>query len=377
MPLPAPFLAIVVGVALLALSVPFLRRGWRARIAWGLVATLGLSAGIAWCAVRGPASDLSVQGTMPRVDVGGTWINSPPLSRKDLSGKVVLVDFWTYSCINCLRSLPYIKAWNDKYGRDGLVVIGVHAPEFAFEKDLANVRRAVTRFGVTWPVVTDNDYAIWNAFDNHYWPAHYLIDAKGRIRDSHFGEGDYDGTERAIQQLLAEAHPGKAYGGIVVAPGSAEMAAASAMIGSPETYIGYDRAENAVTQPRVVPSRAQDYTAHPVDRNEWGLYGNWTVGPQQAIANRPGAQVFFRFHARDLHLVLGLPPGARPIHFRVTLDGHDPGENHGVDVDAAGGGTVDSHRLYNLIRLKNPGVDHDFAIQFDAPGVEAYSFTFG
>jgi thiol-disulfide isomerase/thioredoxin len=349
----------------------------RKRIGLGLVAVAALTAGIAYCAVRGGPANLPVEGTMPRVDVGGTWLNSPPLSRKDLAGKVVLVDFWTYSCINCLRSLPTIKAWNDKYGRDGLVVIGVHAPEFAFEKDLANVRRAVTRFGVTWPVVTDNDYAIWNAFGNQYWPAHYLIDAQGRIRDHSFGEGDYDKTERAIQQLLAEAHPGKSYGGIVAAPGTAEMAAASKAVGSPETYVGYLRAENSVSRPMVVRSHAQDYTAHPVNRNEWGLYGTWTVGPEQAVANRPGDQIFFRFHARDLHLVLGLPPGARPIHYHVTLDGHDPGADHGVDVDAAGAGTLDSHRLYNLIRLKNPGVDHDFAIQFDSPGVEAYSFTFG
>ncbi|EGD59679.1 cytochrome c biogenesis protein [Novosphingobium nitrogenifigens DSM 19370] len=202
-----------------------LRRGRRSALGGAVlgglagVGAMGAVVGAIAGSLLGSAPALASQGEVPSLDVGGTWINSAPLSRQDLRGKVVLVDFWTYSCINCLHTLPYLKAWQDKYGKDGLVIVGVHAPEFDFEKDLGNVRRAIARFDITYPVVTDNDYRIWNSFSNRYWPAHYFVDAQGRIRHSHFGEGDYDQSEKVIQQLLAEAHPGKAYGGFVVQPG--------------------------------------------------------------------------------------------------------------------------------------------------------------
>ena len=383
----SPLLFVGPGVALMLARLA-LRGVTRRAAGWAAVAALlgaaGLSTGLSTGLVaQGAAPDaLAVAGTMPRLDVGGQWLNSPPLTRKALAGKVVLVDFWTYSCINCLRTLPYLKAWNDKYARAGLVIVGVHAPEFDFEKDTGNVKKAIARFGVTWPVVQDNDLRIWNAFDNQYWPAHYLIDAQGRIRDSHFGEGDYDGTERAIRQLLAEAHPGTSFGGIVVAPGRAEMAASSGAVGSPETYIGYSRAEGSVSVPAIAPNRVCDYGPLPhggadLERNQWALIGPWTVAPQMAFAGRAGGQIVFRFHARDLHLVLGPSSSGRPIRFHVTLDGHAPGEDQGVDVDATGAGAIDQHRLYNLIRLRNPGADHTFAIRFDDLGAQAFSFTFG
>jgi thiol-disulfide isomerase/thioredoxin len=289
----------------------------------------------------------------------------------------VLVDFWTYSCINCLRSLPYVKAWADKYRADGLVVIGIHAPEFAFEKDVGNVRKAVQDLGIDYPVAVDNDYKIWRAFDNHYWPAHYFIDASGRIRHHHFGEGDYAGSERIIQQLLAEAHPGKTFGGTVVNSGQGAEAAASEDVESPETYVGYARAERFVSRPETARGRSTSYQAQPASLNQWGLNGVWTVGAEQATLDKAGGSILYRFHARDLHLVLGPGAGGHPIRFRITIDGKAPGADHGADTDAAGNGVVDGQRLYQLVRLKDEIADHSFAIEFLDPGVEAFSFTFG
>lgn len=333
--------------------------------------------------MAGPAlqesdSGLSDEGAMPSLNGAVTWLNSPPLTREALKGKVVLVDFWTYSCINCLRALPYVSAWADKYRKDGLVVIGVHAPEFAFEKDVGNVRKAVADLGIDYPVAIDNNYAIWRAFNNQYWPAHYFIDAKGRIRHHHFGEGDYAGSEHVIQQLLAEAHGGASVpGGTVSVSGEGVKEAAGEDMQSPETYIGYMRAERSVSRPRVARDRPATYDADPVRLNQWGLTGNWTVEDEQATLNKAGGGIVYRFHARDLHLVLGPGDDGRPVRFRVTIDGKAPGANHGVDTDVAGNGVVSGQRLYQLVRLKGPITEHEFEIEFLDPGVEAFSFTFG
>jgi len=317
-----------------------------------------------------------VEGIFPALGGATGWLNSPPLSPASLKGKVVLIDFWTYSCINCLRSLPYIKAWAAKYKDHGLVVIGVHAPEFAFERDPGNVRKAVHDLGVAYPVALDSNLAIWQAFHNEYWPAHYFIDAQGRIRAHHFGEGDYNFSEYVIQQLLREAGYRNVPGGIVDpnAPGALAAADASDML-SPETYIGYERSENFVSGP-VAPRVASNYAMPAaLGLNQWGLSGRWTIGAQRAVLERAPGTIVFRFHARDLHLVLG--PSAKPVRFRVTLDGKPPGDAHGVDTDAAGNGTVTGERLYQLIRQRGTIADHVFAIEFFDPGVQAYSFTFG
>ena len=324
------------------------------------------------------SSDLGDEGPMPPLDGAVAWLNSPPLTREQLKGKVVLVDFWTYSCINCLRALPYVKAWSEKYKDEGLVVIGVHAPEFAFEKEVANVRKAVADLDIDYPVAIDNNYAIWRAYENHYWPAHYFIDAKGRIRHHHFGEGDYAGSERVIQRLLAEAHGETSIPqGTVSTDGRGVEAAAGTDVQSPETYIGYQRSERWASRPAVSPDRLTRYTAAPKSLNDWGLAGPWTVGAESAVATESGARITYRFHARDLHLVLGPASEGRPVRFRVTIDGHAPGDAHGMDTDAAGSGIVDGERLYQLIRQKGPVRDRVFEIEFLDPGVQAFSFTFG
>jgi cytochrome c biogenesis protein CcdA/thiol-disulfide isomerase/thioredoxin len=322
--------------------------------------------------------DLPVEGTLPSLAGATAWFNSEPLSPAALKGKVVLVDFWTYSCINCLRSLPYVRAWAEKYRDQGLVVIGVHTPEFAFEKDLGNVRKAIADLGVTYPVAVDNDYAIWRAFDNEYWPAHYFVDAEGRIRYHHFGEGRYDESERVIQQLLAEAgRKDLPTGTVSVSAAGIEAGSDLSKVKSPETYIGYRRAENFVPAHALVPDVAHAYDKAAPALNEWSLAGNWTVGDEMATLNAAGGRIAYRFHARDLHLVLGLPAGGTPVRFRVTIDGAAPGENHGADTDATGSGIVTGDRLYQLVRQAGPIADHTFEIEFLDPGVRAYSFTFG
>jgi thiol-disulfide isomerase/thioredoxin len=319
---------------------------------------------------------LAVEGTLPPLSGAVTWLNSQPLDAKALKGKVVLVDFWTYSCINCLRSLPYVRAWAEKYRDQGLVVIGVHTPEFAFERDTANVRKALGDLGITYPVAVDNNYAIWRAFDNHYWPAHYFIDAQGRIRHHHFGEGDYAGSERIIQRLLAEAHPGFTASGTVKVEGAGVEAAAAAQdVRSPETYIGYARGERFASG-NVSEDKLKSYSFGTLALNDWGLSGNWTVGPQSAALANAGGRIAYRFHARDLHLVLGTTNG-RPVRYRVTIDGKQPADNHGSDVNAAGEGIVTDVRLYQLVRQGGPVADHVFEIEFLDPGVQAFSFTFG
>jgi cytochrome c biogenesis protein CcdA/thiol-disulfide isomerase/thioredoxin len=327
----------------------------------------------------GAATALPVEGDMPSLAGATQWLNSPPLTRESLRGKVVLVDFWTYSCINCLRALPYVKAWAEKYKDKGLVVIGVHAPEFAFEKNIDNVKRAVRELGVTYPVAIDNDYAIWQGFNNEFWPAHYFIDAEGRIRHHHFGEGEYAESEKVIQSLLAEAnHRAVATDIVKVSAEGAEAASDSADVQSPETYIGYDRAENFVSTEQATHDAPHVYALAPkLGLNEWGLTGNWTVGGERASLNTAGGKITFHFHARDLHLVLGPDKDGKPIHFRVLVDGHAPGADHGADIDAAGNGTVTEQKLYQLVRQSGEVKDRTFEIQFLDPGVEAFSFTFG
>ncbi|RBX07066.1 thioredoxin family protein, partial [Escherichia coli] len=286
---------------------------------------------------------LPVEGQMPPLDGALQWLNSTPLTTEQLKGKVVLVDFWTYSCINCLRALPYVEAWAKKYGDKGLVVIGVHAPEFAFEKSIDNVKKAVADLGVTYPEAIDNNYAIWRAFKNQYWPAHYFIDASGRIRHHHFGEGEYDQSEKVIQQLLAEAGATNVAGNVVdVKATGAQAAADFSDVQSPETYVGYDRAENFVSPGGVVRDTSHDYLEAATHLNQWGLTGTWTIGSEQVTLDQPGGSVFYRFHARDLHLVLGPSNDGKSVRFKVTIDGRPPGNNHGVDVDADGNGTVTS-----------------------------------
>lgn len=307
------------------------------------------------------------------------WINSQPLTAESLRGKVVLVDFWTYSCINCLRTLPYVKAWAEKYKDQGLVVIGVHSPEFAFEKNIDNVRHAVSDLKLSYPVAIDNNYAIWRGFNNQFWPAHYFIDATGRIRDHHFGEGDYAQSEKTIQALLSEAGDRNVSHDLVsVAGQGAEAASDFADIRSPETYIGYDRATNFVSPGGAQHNVGHDYsTPTGLQLNQWGLQGDWTIGGQQAVSGAADGAITYRFQARDLHLVLGPDAGGKAIRFRVLVDGVAPGVDHGADTDASGYGTVTEQRLYQLVRQKGNLAARTVEIQFMDPGVQAYSFTFG
>jgi cytochrome c biogenesis protein CcdA/thiol-disulfide isomerase/thioredoxin len=315
------------------------------------------------------------EGPLPSFDGAVLWLNSPPLTREQLKGKVVLVDFWTYSCINCLRSVPYVRAWAERYRDQGLVVIGVHAPEFAFERDPANVRKAVADLGIRYPVALDNNLIIWRAFDNRYWPAHYLADAEGRIRYHHFGEGSTNETEAAIRALLAE--KGVKLGKVASVKATGAGAAADfASIRSPETYIGSSRAQSFAS-PGGLRNGVTDYRLPASFKlNDWGLAGLWKVEPQRAVLQQPGGKIAFRFRARDLHLVLGSATG-KPVRFRVILDGKAPGADHGMDIDDAGLGQVTDQRLYQLIRQKAGGDERLFTIEFLDPGVEAYAFTFG
>jgi cytochrome c biogenesis protein CcdA/thiol-disulfide isomerase/thioredoxin len=326
----------------------------------------------------GADANLAVEGGFPSLAGATEWLNSPPLTPEGLKGKVVVIDFWTYSCINCLRSIPYVRAWAEKYKDHGLVVIGVHTPEFAFERNVANIRTAIADLKIDYPVAVDNEYKIWRAFDNEYWPAHYFIDAQGQIRYHHFGEGEYDESERVIQRLLTEAGNKDVPSGIADVNGSGAEAAPSTSDQSPETYIGYNRADNFVSPGGLVPDESHDYTAAAAPRlNQWSLVGHWADGGERAVLDQPGGRIVFRFHARDLHLVLGPAADGKPIRFRVMLDGAVPGADHGADTDADGQGTVDGQRLYQLVRQNGAITDRTFEIEFLDPGVQAYAFTFG
>ena len=326
-----------------------------------------------------PQPALDDEGPLPDLSGAVAWLNSPPLSGKALKGKVVLIDFWTYSCINCLRALPYAEDWAAKYKDAGLVLIVVHTPEFAFEKERSNVEKAVHDLKVSYPVAIDSDYKIWKAFNNEYWPAHYFIDGKGRIRYHHFGEGEYDESERVIQELLKENGAQlSSLGATSVAGTGAEAAPDSADVRSPETYVGYHRAEHFASTEPVAQDSKRAYTPQPrLSLNQWALSGSWKVGEESAVLQTAPGKIVFRFHARDLHLVLGTTKDGKPVRFRVKLDGTPPGDDHGVDTDNDGSGTVKDHRLYQLIRQKGPVEDRTFEIEFLDPDVQAFAFTFG
>ena len=312
--------------------------------------------------------------------IGGAaeWLNSPRLTPSSLAGKVVLVDFWTYTCINWLRTLPYVRAWAQKY-QPGLVVIGVHTPEFGFEKNVDNVRRAVRQMRIEYPVAIDNDYAIWRAFNNQYWPALYFIDAAGRVREHHFGEGAYDRSEMTIRRLLAETGAGAPRDGVVsVEARGLEAAADWDNLRSPENYLGYERTANFVSPGGAERERRRAYAAPTgLALNQWALAGEWTMGREATVLGGPGGRLVCRFHARDLHLVMGPPGPGLPVRFRVSLDGQPPGVARGGDVDEAGNGVAPDQRLYQLVRQAKPIRDRRFEIEFFAPGVEVFAFTFG
>jgi len=324
------------------------------------------------------SAQLPVEGELPSLAGATGWLNSPPLTPTGLHGKVTLVNFWTYTCINWLRQLPYVRAWAGKYSGQGLVVIGVHTPEFDFEHDHDNVRRAAADMRIEYPVAIDDDYAVWLAFDNHYWPALYFADAQGRIRHHHFGEGEYQQSEMVLQQLLGEAgsHPGHD----LVSPDTSGIEAPAdwASLRSPENYTGYERTENFASPGGLVPGQPHSYRVPAELRlNHWALSGDWTADRQPTGLNTAGGQIAYRFHARDLNLVMGPTESGTSVRFQVLLDGQPPGSAHGTDVDDQGHGTVPAQRLYQLIRQPGPVTDRTFEITFLDPGVQAYAFTFG
>ncbi|QFZ86797.1 redoxin domain-containing protein [Variovorax paradoxus] len=389
--------AVLAGVAAIALG---LDTGWLARLSLGttstleqaLVDTLRKDTPQAQRADAGfvrvsdarpapvPARNLRVEGHLPSLAGATGWINSPPLTSEALRGKVVLIDFWTYSCINCLRTLPYVRAWADKYKDAGLVVLGVHAPEFAFEKNPANVRKAVKDLGIGFPVALDNDFAIWRGFDNQAWPAFYFVDAQGRIRHHQFGENRYDKAEQVIQQLLAEAGQAQVAGGLVAPLGQGTQAAPGAEPAqSGETYLGHARAHGFASPGGIARDRAKAYesAASMLRTNQWALGGDWTVEAERAVLNHANGRIAYRFKARDLHLVLGPMADGKPVRFTVRVDGQPPLADHGADTDAQGRGVVDAQKLYQLVRQSGGGRERLFEIEFLDADAQAYAFTFG
>jgi hypothetical protein len=323
-------------------------------------------------------NELPVEGELPGFERATTWLNAAPLTPSGLRGRVVLVSFGTYTCMNWTRSLPYIRAWADKYADQGLVVIGVQTPEFRFEGELDNVQRAIKEMDVRYPVAMDNDYGVWEAFDNHYWPALYFVDVDGRIRHHHFGEGEYEASEMVLQMLLREAGADAAEGLVDVEPTGVEAAADWNSLRSPESYLGYERAVGFASVGGARPDAHHVYTVpDELRRNHWALSGDWRIGDVPVLLSAPGGAISFRFHARDLHLVMGPPASRAPVRFRVRLDGGVPGRAHGVDVDEDGNGTADYQRMYQLIRQSAPIADRLFEIEFADGGVEAFVFTFG
>ena len=324
-------------------------------------------------------SDLPVEGHLPGFDGATGWLNSPPLTGADLQGKVVLTDFWTYTCINWLRTLGYVRAWAEKYGDQGLAVVGVHTPEFPFERDVDNVRQAATDMRVEYPIALDSDYGVWRAFSNRYWPAVYIADAEGRIRHHQFGEGGYAECERTIQHLLRDAGRDDIGDDLVsVADDGFEAQADWTNLGSPETYLGYEQAQNFASPGGAELDRSRIYVAPDSLRlNQWALSGDWTVEEGAAVLSQADGGITFRFQARDVHLVMGPASRETSVPFRVLVDGEPPGAAHGLDIDEQGHGQVDQQRLYQLIRERGSITDRTFEITFLAPGVEAYAFTFG
>ncbi len=326
-----------------------------------------------------PAGQAAGTGELRSLGRATEWLNSPPLAEAGLRGKVVLVEFWTYTCINWLRVQPYVRAWADKYKDHGLVVIGVHAPEFAFEKNLDNVRRMVKDLNVGYPVAVDNDHAIWRGFDNNYWPALYFVDAKGRVRHHQYGEGGYAESERVIQELLAEAGGPAAGSALVSVEGrGAEAAADWGSLKSSENYLGLARTVNFASPGGARADQRPAYAPPArLGLNEWALSGEWTMGREAVALQKAGGRIVYRFHARDLHLVMGPATRGASVRFRVLIDGKPPGDARGVDVDAQGYGTLDQQRMYQLIRQQRPIGDRLFEIEFMEAGVEAFAFTFG
>ena len=376
---------VLVGVGAIALGLDTrvlakLSSAQTASLETSLARKLGLGQDMAESRTRTDAMGqlvLPVEGVLPSLDGLGPWFNGPALTREQVRGKVVVVDFWTYSCINCLRSIPFVKAWDERYRKDGLVVIGVHAPEFAFERDPANVQRAMRDLGILYPVALDNRYKLWGALKNNYWPAHYFIDASGRIRYHHFGEGNYPMQERVIRQLLAEAGRAPKTAALSQARGSgAQIQANVADLKSPETYIGYWRADRFVSPGGLHRDKPKAYAAAPLKLNQWSLEGQWIDQRQSARSLTAGAKINYRFRARDLHLVLASATG-KPVRFRVSLDGAAPGTDAGIDLTPDGVGTVREQRLYQLVRQKGPVRERSFTIEFLDPGVDAFAFTFG
>jgi cytochrome c biogenesis protein CcdA/thiol-disulfide isomerase/thioredoxin len=351
------------------------------RLEQGVLNALGAGAPRGGGAAGDAASlDLaSSEGAFPDLSGAIEWINSPALTPEALRGRVVLVDFWTYSCINCLRTLPYVRAWAAKYQQHGLVVVGVHTPEFAFEKNPDNVRRAVRDLEIHYPVAIDNNYAVWSAFANRYWPADYFIDAKGQIRGHAFGEGDYARSEHLIQALLKEAGFTDVPSDLVETNGAGAQAAPDMQeVHSHETYVGYDKSQNFASPESLVHDAPQSYSLpDALQLNQWGLSGIWAMQAEKAVLVAPPGRIAFEFHSRDLHLVLGPGEDGKPVHFRVLLDGKAPGESHGADIDAQGNGVITEHRLYQLIRQSGDIRDRRFTIEFENAGVQVYSFTFG
>ena len=333
-------------------------------------------------AVRGPGwapGRRRAEGRMPPLDGATGWLNSPPLTTEGLRGRVVAVDFWTYTCINWLRTAPYRRAWAEAYRDAGLVVVGVHTPEFSFEGDVENVRREVGARGITYPVAVDRDYAIWSAFANMYWPALYVVDAEGAIRYHHFGEGAYEESEQVIRQLLAEADAGVVLPQpVAVEAEGIEAAADRDHLGSPENYLGAQRSEGFASPERAAIGAPGTYSIPSrLGVGHWSLAGEWTVQPESVVADRPGGRLAYRFSARDVHLVMAPPASGAPVGFTVRLDGRAPGPDHGDDVDDDGAGTLTEPRLYQLVRQRGPVTDRTFEITFSAPGARAYACTFG
>jgi thiol-disulfide isomerase/thioredoxin len=328
---------------------------------------------------RPGAAPLPIEGMMAPLSGATAWLNSPPLTTESLRGKVVVVDFWTYTCINWQRSQPYVRTWAARYKDQGLVVIGVHSPEFEFEKNVDNIRPALGRFRIDYPVAVDSDHAVWDAFRNRYWPAVYVVDAKGNIRHHQFGEGDYERTEMAIQQLLREAgYSGAGNDAVRVDARGSEVAADWSNLGSSEAYLGGDRSEAFVSSSPAAIGKSRSYVApRSLALNHWALNGDWTVNAGAIVVDKPNGRLAYRFHARDVHLVMGPPSRGASARFRVLLDGRPPGTAHGVDVDEQGNGTATEQRLYQLIRQPGPIGDRTVEIEFLDPGVEAYVFTFG
>ncbi len=357
-------------------SAPINRRRFMAAAAGTLAGGLGIATH-AQQAGRTRLADLPVEGRLPRFAGATGWINSAALAPADLRGKFVLVQFWTYTCINWLRAHPYVRAWSEKYKDQGLVVVGVHTPEFPFEGDIENVRRAACDMQIGYPIAVDSDHTVWRAFDNQYWPAFYIIDALGRIRHHQFGEGGYAQSELVIQRLLEEAGArGIAREAVPVAGRGAEAAADWANLKSLETYVGYEQAENFSSPGGAIRGKRRRYAVPPrLPLNHWALSGDWTIEGGLAALDAAEGRIAYRFHARDLHLVMGAQ--ARPVRFRVTIDGAPPRTDHGSDIDAEGRGTAQEPRLYQLVRQYGAVADRTFEITFLDAGIRAYAFTFG